>query len=130
MTTTAEKIKAMQAYADGQPIEFRSEGGDMWSHAAFPAWNWNSFEYRIAPTPPPEPDVVPWYIIQSNWTWCARDENGETWFYEDEPDELTNGWSLSFGKSVNADDVIKIQNNGMPWRESKQKRPEVQERPA
>lgn len=49
-----EMINVMVAYANGEDIEFRDVDEDLrnmnWSYIASPAWNWNKYEYRIAPS--------------------------------------------------------------------------------
>jgi len=50
--STIDKIKVMQAYVDGEEVEFKSSSlGVTWQlltlHAA---WNWALNEYRIKPT--------------------------------------------------------------------------------
>ena len=47
--TTEEKIKVMQAHIDGEYIEFRIKGEEVWEDCGIPAWNWQEFEYRIKP---------------------------------------------------------------------------------
>lgn len=58
MTTTAEKIKVMQAFVGGKTVECRAssnEGPDCWSHlppdGGEPRWNWQFLDYRIKPEP-------------------------------------------------------------------------------
>ena len=50
MTTTAEKIKVMQAFEDGAEIEWHN--GSQWVSREAPEWNWCDCDYRIAPKPP------------------------------------------------------------------------------
>ncbi len=59
MTTTAEKIKVMQAFENGAKIQYktRSQSDNMWSdwnlqHAGEPAWGWDVYDYRIKPDNP------------------------------------------------------------------------------
>lgn len=47
MTTLKEKIAVMQAYADGMPIEF-SSNGETWHPMSDPIWNWGVHDYRVA----------------------------------------------------------------------------------
>jgi len=48
---TTDKIAIMQAYADGQPIEYTpSIGTSDWDITSDPTWDWASFDYRIKPS--------------------------------------------------------------------------------
>jgi len=51
MTTTAEKIKVMQAFEDGAEIEL-AIGDSEWDPAGTPEWDWIHFNYRVAEKPP------------------------------------------------------------------------------
>jgi hypothetical protein len=68
MTTTAEKIKIMQAFKDGQQIQVRGTTGlgyCSWSDTTIknPVWNWRDTEYRIAPKP--KKKMWQWIVINS-----------------------------------------------------------------
>lgn len=54
MTTTAEKIKVMQAFEDGLKIQLRGRGRERWEEVITTTlhWNWEAFEYRIEPADP------------------------------------------------------------------------------
>ena len=64
---TKDKIKVMQAFIDGRPLQFgRSGGGGGWRDINFePTWNWDRGRYRIKPEPPVE-------------LWCTMDGNGRS----------------------------------------------------
>jgi hypothetical protein len=49
---TQEAIKVMQAYADGQDIEYRSTGAVSWYNNHSPIWDWPNYNYRIAKPKP------------------------------------------------------------------------------
>ncbi len=52
--TTKEKIKVMQAFLDGEPIQSRYIGKSVWiSHAGESelAWAWDCKIYRVEPAP-------------------------------------------------------------------------------
>lgn len=47
-----EKIRIMQAFAQGKPIEFRAKGdtgNPNWMASSTPTWNWDTFDYRVKP---------------------------------------------------------------------------------
>ena len=50
---TKEKIKVMQAYAEGKPIQVREIGDADWEDTNCPIWNWHLLEYRIKPNKQP-----------------------------------------------------------------------------
>ena len=54
MSTTAQKIEIMQAFADGKTIEYKCKGHDRWGEARTPQWNWSANDFRIKPEPPRE----------------------------------------------------------------------------
>lgn len=47
---TKEAIAVMQAYVDGQNIEFkiRIDPNDPWGDNSSPTWNWDDCNYRVA----------------------------------------------------------------------------------
>ena len=47
---TTKAIEVMQAFLDGQPIQCRMVGRASWEKVSEPMWNWDSYEYRVAPT--------------------------------------------------------------------------------
>jgi len=51
----ADETKAaaavMIAWAEGKRIQGKSQDNAAWHDYTEPAWNWNSFDYRIAPEP-------------------------------------------------------------------------------
>jgi len=48
-------IEVMQAFLHGSKIQFRSClcPGSGWDDTEHPTWNWDSFDYRVAPLPAP-----------------------------------------------------------------------------
>jgi len=46
---TKEKIKVMQAYAEGRPIQYRLNWETEWSTTSIPIWDWHNCQYRIKP---------------------------------------------------------------------------------
>lgn len=50
MTQSIESmIEVLQAYKDKKKIEYSSDGGETWQVIEDPSWNFDSFNYRIAP---------------------------------------------------------------------------------
>lgn len=61
-TTIQDKIKVMQAFAEGAKIEWSPKGreSELWIMTASPVWDWRENTYRIAPAPEtPAPFVWP-----------------------------------------------------------------------
>jgi len=50
MSNTAYKIKVMQAFEDGEEIEYFQEGS-VWQIATTPSWDWLRKSYRIKSQP-------------------------------------------------------------------------------
>ena len=49
---TAERIKVMQAYVEGKKIQITNKGENEWydfQSSSIPTWNFEEFDYRIAP---------------------------------------------------------------------------------
>ena len=78
MTTTADKIKVMQAFDEwkkngfDQPavIEKAHRDNEQWEDVGYePLWNWEQFEYRIKP---PEPEPLECWV--NVWPHQAEDE--------------------------------------------------------
>jgi hypothetical protein len=55
MKTTAEKIAVMQAYCDGEEIEYTQNNEDNWVDVPYPSWNWGSSKYRVKLQPQYQP---------------------------------------------------------------------------
>lgn len=52
-TTIAEKISVMAAYENGAAIQVRNRKYvDTWASCPLPKWDWDDFDYRIAPYTP------------------------------------------------------------------------------
>lgn len=50
MKSTKEMIEVMLAFADGAPIEYsNNRTNSSWMACLHPIWDWNNFDYRVAP---------------------------------------------------------------------------------
>lgn len=62
-TTIQEKVAVMQAFVAGKKIQVRvKRSASPWAEAVNPIWDWNFYEYRIAPEKqkvPLTPDDIP-----------------------------------------------------------------------
>ena len=63
-----EMIEALTAFKEGKEIEFRRNTNNDWVELKAPAWNFNTFEYRIKP----QPEYIP-------FTWEDRDLFRDKW---------------------------------------------------
>lgn len=64
---TKEKIKVMQAYVDGKPIQIKIHAIDKdWRDSINPIWDWERCTYRIKPTRQPltSADFPPGTIVR------------------------------------------------------------------
>jgi hypothetical protein len=55
MKATKEKIAVMQAYCDGEAIEYTQNNEDNWKEVFYPSWNWGGSKYRVKPQPQYQP---------------------------------------------------------------------------
>lgn len=82
--TTKQMIEVMQAFLEGQEIEYQEFNNKepIWKKADTPVWDWFTKNYRIKPKTKPS---INWDHINEKWKYLARDENGLTYIFTDEP---------------------------------------------
>ena len=52
MSTTQEKIAVMQAFVNGEKVQFADDRSKWLDLLALnPSWNWDEYDYRIKPIP-------------------------------------------------------------------------------
>ena len=93
---TLDKITVMQAFADGALIEFKTDAVNEWTKATNPIWDWGTYQYRVKPIKPINPDWVDWDAIATRFKYMARDEDDHIFLYEEEPritDDQSDVWS-------------------------------------
>ena len=84
--STAEKIKVMQAYLNGEALEATTDGLSSWVELGYyrePTWDWEKCDYRVK-----EEDHtldIPWEVIEEKWKWAAMDKNGKVFLAKCEP---------------------------------------------
>lgn len=73
--TIKEMIAVMQAYEDGEKIEYREIGVGNWESVSHPCWNWSVNEYRVKP----EPKYVPYDDVSEveKDKWVKSNRNGK-----------------------------------------------------
>jgi hypothetical protein len=68
MKTTAEKIAVMQAFINKNEIEQKALDGpekiQVWVNTKAPSWNWDFFDYRVAPPKPRK--FNRWFLVHSS----------------------------------------------------------------
>ena len=97
---TKEAIRVMQAYVDGNEVEFKWMSKD-WNSTDKPEWNWSDDDYRIKPTAKLRPwtaDEVPlgaWMRSKRNPQdrvligWVSVQADRDSWL--DEREHSTDG---------------------------------------
>lgn len=121
---TKEKIVLMQAFLDGQPVEYKHrdpEVYDTWDDLSCvnPTWNWATYEYRIAPA---APDEIDWSHVADKYRFMARDSDGTVWLYMERPSISGGCWSYNIG-IVPADYFASYKRGTVDWKDSLVERP-------
>jgi len=124
MTSTEDKIKVMQAFADGKKIEVRPVKIDRWEDTCKPLWNWSIFDYRIKPL---LKDFINWDHVHPDYKWMARDEDGRVYLYPSKPVISKNGfdgWEPRIGGEMRDARAFSSYRQGeVDWTESLVERP-------
>jgi len=125
---TAEMIKVMQAYVDGEKVEYKRSCRDEWKSVkdcyvqGVPNWNWPQVDYRIAPAA--TPDELDWNLVGALWNYRARDKNGYVYLYEYEPVQSGDHWKVGEGEFARVDAIFTSYHRGTcDWKDSLMKRP-------
>ena len=101
--------------------EFEIHAGTSWWPVGNTPWH-HKLILRTAPLPKTQ-DVIAWGRLPDWVQWVARDESGEVWGYDDEPQYRVDGWVFE-SAIVRIDDWPGIVQIGTAdWSESKQRRP-------
>lgn len=117
---TADMIKVMQAYVDGEKVEGESDG--IANKLDEPIWNWGNINYRIAPAT--TPDSIDWSHVAPEFKWMARDEDGTAWLFRLEPNVSDEIERWTCGENRQSVDAIASYNRGTcDWKGSLVKRP-------
>lgn len=131
MSTTQEKIAVMQAHIDGSRIQGKADGhkNATWRSVSNPSWNWDEFDYRVAPA---EPMSIPWHLIKREYEWAAADSDGRIWVYTHKPNQGGATWlhpgtiaaPTDKWKVALVDHLILTERGDTPWHETLTQRPE------
>ena len=80
---------------------------------------------RTVTLPAKTQDVIAWDRLPDWVQWVARDEGGEVWGYDEEPEYRVDGWVFE-STIARIDDFpgIVVQIGTCDWTESKQRRPQ------
>jgi hypothetical protein len=97
-----------------------AEDSKAW-HPTSPVWV-NYYIYRTVPLPKTQ-DVIAWDRLPAWVEWVARDEGGEVWGYDEEPQYRVDGWVFESAIARIDDFPGLVQIGTADWSESKQRRP-------
>ena len=120
---TAEKIKVMQAWLDGEVIECNDGYG--WvtlPKGGEPSWDWIVFDYRIK-----EQDYsldIPWELIEDHWKYAAMDSGGFVYLCTERPESRPGYWGLPLGGNAVENFLIIKKPDVKHWEKTLTKRPE------
>ncbi len=125
---TQDKIKVMQAWLNGEEVEFMVDGN--WTPLQKPSnidtieplWNWLSFEYRIKPKPAPIPMTIPWDVIKPEYKWAAKTKYDYVFLFKEKPTVCQGGWE-GFG-SEGISRLLVVDKGTVGWKDSLQERPQ------
>ena len=115
---TADMIKVMQAYVDGEEVEF-SYDGENWQKIEEPSFS-RGVKYRIAPAA--TPDTIDWSHVAPEFKWMARDSEGQCWLYLSQP-KVGSGFWYSPDDATPADSFTSYRRGTCDWKGSLVKRP-------
>lgn len=107
---TKRMIEVMQAYVDGEEIEY-SNGFD-WSELKGTAWI-HLWDYRIAK----KPDTIDWSHVAPEFKWMVRDPDGEVYLYKKHPVLYLDCWS-SDSITSDAESHASYHRGTCDWKES------------
>ena len=128
MKTTAEMIEVMQAFERGENIEaydwtYATSHND-WKPCPIPTWDWNAFNYRIAPAPALVPDSIDWSHVAPEFRWMARDLSENAFLYTTPPSGLARVWTTRIASyTVNARSFASYKRGTVDWKDSLVERP-------
>lgn len=119
---TLEAIKVMQAYVDGEEIEFRHDTADYWARISLDggdvSWSWSAFRYRIAPQKP----SINWDHVSDEYNWLAVDKDGNAYLFTSKPELCAPIWTTGYGRA-RANAHTSFKPGKVPWEESLVMRP-------
>ena len=122
---TAEKIKVMQAWLDGEVIEVSEKGRCCWRERPQNwgiEWDWSRCDYRIK-----EQDYsldIPWELIEDHWKYAAMDSGGFVYLCTERPESRPGYWGLPLGGNAVENFLIIKKPDVKHWEKTLTKRPE------
>lgn len=109
---TKRMIEVMQAYVDGERIEF-SYDEENWQVIEEPHFN-NTVYYRIAKTK--TPDTINWDHVAPEFKYMARDESGKCFIYNKKPSMSVSVWYQDI--CIRASAFSSYRKGTVDWKES------------
>lgn len=106
---TKRMIEVMQAYVDGEEIMGRD------CVATKPSWNWLVFDYRIKKNP----DSINWDHVAPDFKYMARDEDGKSWLFVNEPKRGRTVWYEQYeDKEIESFLFTSYKRGNVDWKDS------------
>ena len=92
-----------------------------------PQWAYSSIYRAVKPAPEPlwvAPEV--WAVLDKKWQWAARDQDGQIWLYDSEPETSFDTWVFDGDDCMNANSIAPhlIRPGTVTWDQSLIQRPE------
>ena len=114
-----EAFEKLKVSGEVHYLEFNGS----WSNSTVQRWNGNdkSLVFRKKPEVKTKP-VIPWDSVKEEFVWAARDENGEIWFYKEEPYVDSEMWVADTTDNVSGE-VLSLDPGTCDWKESLVERP-------
>lgn len=108
---TNRMIEVMQAYVDGEKVEFKNALGEWQEKGINHGWYCDT-DYRIAKTP----DTINWDHVAPEFKWMARDLHGRALLYQNKPRMLETVWVGH--PNTFADYFLSYRKGTVDWKDS------------
>lgn len=108
---TKRMIEVMQAYVDGEDIEF-SYDEKSWQIVEEPSFS-NTVYYRIAKTP----DTINWDHVSPEFKYMARNSSGFCYLFTEKPKIGESAWDESDAE-IYAEHFTSYRKGTVDWKES------------
>ncbi len=120
-----ERVRRFRAYQEGAEVECFFRGS--WEKVSAPSW-YADVAYRVTPKKL-EPPYIPWQYVDTKYTHAAFDENGDLFFYTEEPLLHDSGWwtcrnGNEFTDCCSGQVLYGVKRGDVPWNKSLVVRPQ------
>lgn len=110
---TKRMIEVMQAYVDGEDIEYMSADGNWYLKPHRHVWSYDT-EYRIAKTI----DTINWDHVAPEFKYMAKDKGGFGYIYANRPSIKDDVWAADGGKVTKPENYASYRKGTVDWKES------------